>query len=356
MTSVVDIPRGPEDVTPAWLGSVLGADVETVDVTPIGTGQTGATYRVSATYGGTTELPASFAIKLSAQDDAVRERVALGYRSEVEFYSLIADRMRIPVPRSFHQAISEDGTDVVLLLADMAPAVQGDQIVGCSPGEARLAVEALAGLHGPSWCAPEWMNLSAIVMPKPGDTEAAKGMGDVCRMAADIVIDRLGPSISSEDQETLTAAMASVTPWLMAEPGRYALMHGDYRLDNMLFDPDRTRITVVDWQTIGVGLPARDLAYFTATSLEAATRAEIERDLVEHYHRALLGYGVTEYDLETCWNDYRLGVVQAPLLVALGTAFATSTERGDEMMLAMLSRGCRAIRELDTMELISSYR
>lgn len=335
---------------------MLRADVDTVEVTPIGTGQTGATYRVSATYRGDTDLPTSFAVKLSAQDAAVRERVALGYRSEFEFYSLVADQMGIPVPRSFHQDISEDGADVVLLLADMAPAVQGDQIAGCSPVEARLAVEALAGLHGPSWCAPEWMQLSAVVMPKPGDADAAKGMGDVCKMAADIVIDRLGASISAEDQETLTAAMASVTDWLLAEPNRYALMHGDYRLDNMLFDPDRTRITVVDWQTVGVGLAARDLAYFTATSLEPAVRARIERELVEHYHRALLGYGVPDYDLDTCWSDYRLGVVQAPLLVALGTAFATTTERGDEMMLAMLSRGCQAIRELGTLELIDSYR
>jgi Phosphotransferase enzyme family len=351
----LDIPRGPEDVTPSWLGSVLGTDVEGVDVTPIGTGQTGATYRVAARYATATDLPASFAIKLSAQDDAVRERVALGYRSEVEFYSLVADHMRIPVPQSFYHDISDDGADVVLLLADMAPAVQGDQIGGCSPTEARLAVEALAGLHGPSWCAPEWMELSAIVMPKPGDADAAKGLGDVSRMAADIVVDRLGSSISPQDQETLVAAMSLVTPWLMAEPGRYALMHGDYRLDNMLFDPERTRITVVDWQTIGVGLPARDLAYFTATSLEPKVRSEAERDLVEHYHRSLLGYGVTGYDIDACWTDYRLGVVQAPLLVALGTAFATSTERGDEMMLAMLSRGCQAIRDLGTLDLIRSY-
>jgi len=123
-----------------------------------------------------------------------------------------------------------------------------------------------------------------------------------------------------------------------------------------LFDPERSRITVVDWQTVGIGLPGRDLAYFTATSLDPALRSQIERDLVEHYHRSLLGYGVTDYDVDTCWRDYRLGVVQAPLLVALGTAFAATTERGDEMMLAMLSRGCRAIRDLDTLGLINEYR
>jgi hypothetical protein len=133
-------------------------------------------------------------------------------------------------------------------------------------------------------------------------------------------------------------------------------MHGDYRLDNMLFDPDRTSITVVDWQTMGVGLPARDLAYFTATSLAPDVRAEIEQDLVGRYHEALLSYGVTDYDADTCWRDYRLGVIQAPLISGLGFAFAASTERGDEMMLAMFHRGCRAIRELGTLDLLSSYQ
>jgi hypothetical protein len=351
----IGIPRGPENVTPAWLGSVLRADVRDVDVTPIGTGQTGATYRVSATYATAVDLPDTFAVKLPAQDDAVRERVALGYRSEVEFYTDVATHMRVPVPGCYYSDISDSGADFVLVLADMAPAVQGDQIAGCTPAEAQLAVDAIAGLHGPSWCDPTWLGLASISMPKPGDEAAAKGLGDVSVMAADITLEKLGPRMSAEDRETLRAAMGLVTPWLLAEPDRFSLMHGDYRLDNLLFDPDRTRITVVDWQTMGVGLPTRDLAYFTATSLAPEMRAEIERDLVGRYHEALLGYGVTGYDADTCWRDYRLGVVQAPLISALGFAFAASTERGDEMMLAMFHRGCRAIRELETLELINSY-
>jgi hypothetical protein len=39
----------------------------------------------------------------------------------------------------------------------------------------------------------------------------------------------------------------------------------------------------------------------------------------------------------------------------LGFAFATSTERGDDMMLAMLARGCQAIRELGTLDLVGEY-
>ena len=286
----------------------------------------------------------------------MRERVALGYLSEVEFYSTVTTQVAIPVPGCFYSEISSDGADFVLLMADMAPAVQGDQIAGCTTAEAALAVEALAGLHGPSWGDRRWFDLPSIVMPKPGDAEAAKGLGDVAVMAADITLDKLGGKVSDEDRVTLTTSMALVSPWLMAEPERFSLMHGDYRLDNLLFDPERTRVTVVDWQTIGLGLPTRDLAYFAATSLRPDDRAGLERDLVERYHRALVGYGVPDYDLQTCWQDYRLGVLQAPLLTTLGYAFAASTERGDEMILTMLRRGCRAIRELDAIELVRSYQ
>jgi hypothetical protein len=240
----------------------------------------------------------------------------------------------------------------VLLLADMAPAVQGDQIAGCTPAEATLAVRALAGLHGPTWVDPQWANLSGIAMPKP-EPDSAKGFGDIAVMAADITLERLGDRMSAENRDTVRAAMSVVTPWLLAEPDRYAVLHGDYRLDNMLFDPDRTRITVVDWQTLGSGLPARDLSYFTATSLRPDVRAAAEADLVDEYHRTLQSYGVTGYDRESCWYDYRLGMLQAPLITALGCAFATSTERGDDMVVVMAERGCQAIRELGTLELVS---
>jgi hypothetical protein len=124
-----------------------------VDVAAIGTGQTGATYRVSVGYASnTSRLPDTFVIKLPAQDDTVRDRVTIGYRSECAFYTGVADRVRVPIPQCFYCEISDDALDYALLLADQAPAVQGDQIAGCGEREARLAVTALAGLHGPSWC------------------------------------------------------------------------------------------------------------------------------------------------------------------------------------------------------------
>jgi aminoglycoside phosphotransferase (APT) family kinase protein len=74
-------------------------------------------------------------------------------------------------------------------------------------------------------------------------------------MSADITLDKLGDRMSVEDRETFTTTMGKVAPWLRAEVDRFALLHGDYRLDNLLFDPDRTRVTVVDWQTLGWACP-----------------------------------------------------------------------------------------------------
>ncbi|MDT5238299.1 MAG: hypothetical protein QOD97_497 [Mycobacterium sp.] len=346
------IPRHPSDVTAAWLGTVLETDVRAVDIVPIGTGQTGATYRLTVTYpSDAAGLPATFAIKLSSLDEAVRERVALGYRSEHAFYTHVADLVRVPIPETFHCEISEDGGDFVLLLADMAPAVQGDQIAGCTQEEATLGVRALAGLHGPTWCDPKWADFPGLAMSMPND-DAAKGFGDIAVMATQVTLERLGVQMSADDRDTVTEAMSMVTPWLLADRHRFSLMHGDYRLDNMLFDPDRTTVTVVDWQTLGAGLPARDLAYFTGTSLLPAARRLADEDLVASYNTELCGYGIVDYDRDTCWRDYRVGMLQVLLLTVLGCAFAISTERGDDMMLVMLERGCQAIRDLGSLDLV----
>lgn len=358
MSDQLAIPRRPTDVTGEWLSGALSSSgaptqVSYVALAPVGTGQTGATYRIAAAYAANPRgFPDTFVLKLPVADDDIRGGVTLGYLSEVAFYAKVADKVAVPIPRCFYSDIADGGADFALLLEDMSPAAQGDQIVGSTPAQARLAVTALAGLHGPSWSDPTWLDLAEVAMPIPGNQEAAQGLGDVARIAVDMTCDKLGDKVDAADRETATAAMNLVAPWLMAQPDRYSLMHGDYRLDNLLFDPDRTRVTVVDWQTMGVGLPARDLSYFTATSLLPESRAELEKGLVDDYHQSLLGHGVTDYDREECWRDYRLGMLQAPLITALGCAFASSTERGDEMMTVMLARGCQAIRELGTLELI----
>ncbi|WP_411157166.1 phosphotransferase family protein [Nocardia farcinica] len=149
---------------------------------------------------------------------------------------------------------------------------------------------------------------------------------------------------------TLRACAAGSADWLVARPERFALVHGDYRLDNLLFD---TRgggtVTAVDWQTLGLGLPARDLAYFVGTALDPADRARHEDALVEQYWRALCELGVTGYTLGQCRRDYVFAMPQGPLVAVFGAAYGTPSERGDAMFAAMVRRSCAAIRELGSL-------
>ena len=61
-------------------------------------------------------------------------------------------------------------------------------------------------------------------------------------------------------------SMEALMEWLHKEQpdddGRVALVHGDYRLDNMVFHPEKPEIiAVLDWELSTLGHPFADLAY-----------------------------------------------------------------------------------------------
>ena len=75
-------------------------------------------------------------------------------------------------------------------------------------------------------------------------------------------------------------------------------------------------------------------------------------DVTPDYYTFPAGYGVDDYSFEQCWDDYRYGLFQGPLITVMGAMYATHTDRGDDMVATMLRRGCRAVRELGTSELV----
>jgi aminoglycoside phosphotransferase (APT) family kinase protein len=62
-----------------------------------------------------------------------------------------------------------------------------------------------------------------------------------------------------EDMETLIAWLEKNEP---PDDGRASLVHGDYRIDNMIFAPDGSRLNaIIDWELSTIGHPFSDLGY-----------------------------------------------------------------------------------------------
>lgn len=349
--------ENPSELTPAWITEVLrasGVDVAVaqVHVEQVGTGQIGASYRLHLDYERTVQgVPATLVVKLAAGDAALRARVAGGYLREVAFYTDLADTVAIRRPHLWHGAVTPDGTSFTLVLEDLRSARPGIQADGCSIEEARDAIRNVAGLHAPRWNDPTLLDhqfLSRV------DATTAAFMGDVLVAATDDFLERYDGELAEQDKATFREAAAANAAWQMTRPTPFALVHGDYRLDNLMFPLEGRGVCALDWQTVTIAPPARDVAYFLGNSLLPELRHSEEERLVGEYYAELIALGVADYEADDCWSDYRLGQLQGPMITVLGCMYATAgrSERADRMFLAMATRSAAAIRDLDPFALI----
>ena len=55
--------------------------------------------------------------------------------------------------------------------------------------------------------------------------------------------------------------LISFLPETMPEQSRTSIVHGDYRIDNVVFDGDGTLTAVLDWELATLGDPLADFSY-----------------------------------------------------------------------------------------------
>jgi hypothetical protein len=352
MDAVVD---RVEEVTAAWLTGALQAGghdlvVDSVAADRIGTGQMGATYRLRLGYSGPAG-PSTLIAKLATGEESTRSLIAPGYAAEVGFYRQLAPRLDVRTPRCWYAAIVEQKTHFTLLLDDVAPATPGIQADGCSIAQARASIANLVGLHAPLWSDAKLRDFAFLMR---SDESMAPILTQVLTATTDGFIERYRDQLDDGVAATLRDVARVIAEWQRVRPEPFAVTHGDYRLDNLLFSPADDDVIAVDWQTAGIGPPLRDVAYFLGNSVSSDQRRAHEEQLLADYHAALALRGVTGYDAESCWDDYRLGQLQGPMVTVLGCMFARGerSDRSDAMFLAMANRSCAAIRDLRSLELL----
>lgn len=340
-----EFPTRPEQVTREWLSAVLGTRVDGLRWEAIGTGQVADTVRLHLS--GAPGLPATVAAKFPSADPVSRATAAMFglYRKEVEFYRNVAPHLAVRLPRLHFAAVDGTGEAFVLVFEDCGPARGGDQIAGCSLDDARAAMRAAAAIHAPSWgrgdlLEPDWL------APPPDQAER------LCAMypqAHSVFRDRYASLLEPEFMALCEELAARREALFSRSDAPQCVVHGDYRLDNMLFAirGGAEPIAILDWQTVTAGRAMTDIGYFLGCGIGQLGITH-EDELLGLYLAEMNRRGVA-LDDAAIERDYRLGILHGVTTAVFSAAFVARTSRGDANFLSMARGACALALHRDSL-------
>ena len=332
-----------EDIDAAWLSSCLGLEGDfELERTSIGSGQVAQCHRFVLRSPDGAQF--SVVAKTPSSDDTSRSTAALQqlYVRETSFYAQLASHITTRTPHCYY-AQGEGNDSFLLLLEDMVPTLDVDQFDGLSIAMARTGLRELAGLHGPtmgdtSLHDAEWLNgvanalrpLYAAVLPS--------------LFAA--FLERYANSIDEGTAQFVRELADALTLFSEYQSPHACVTHGDFRTDNLLFGAQggSVALCVVDWQTVGVGSPMLDVAYFLTTSLSPEEREAHEEELLRYYVEQLTAHGVS-FSEDLVRREYARYTLQPVVMLVAAAGLVERTPRGDAMFLSMIERGVRAARQ-----------
>jgi aminoglycoside/choline kinase family phosphotransferase len=263
------------------------------------------------------------------------------YAREAGTYHSLLPRAGVRAPRCF--AVADRAQGPVLVLEDLSDLRPGDQLAGASTAEAEAAADLAGALHAAFWNDP--VLAACGWLPGPED-EVIAGYGRLFALTWEVFRSRAHGTIPDEHLDAAERAIRMFDGVCRSfSQAPRTLLHGDFRLDNLMFSPGG-EATAIDWQLAAWGRGPYDLALFLAGSMEPDARRPVEQAIVERYHRALLAGGVEQYELDDCWRDYRFGhVLNLPNPVTALVAVDGGTERGRRMLLANARRALAALAD-----------
>ncbi|MFC4292429.1 phosphotransferase [Sphingorhabdus arenilitoris] len=349
------IPLHPDQMDAAWIADKLNAPADSLEnfhYAAIGTGQMCDSFRLTLNWDEAVPevgLPSTIIAKCPAMDDASRHiaKLVRNYELEISWYRDLARQTPVQCPGCYHAELDDNGVDFALLLQDCSPAQQGDQLGGADHAQLSAAITQLANLHAAHWNSP---SLSAYHWLQYGtaNKELVRTMLPALYTGfRDRYVGRLDERILDIGQQL----SAHIGIYLDKEPSAQSVVHGDFRLDNLLF-ANNGNVTVVDWQTVSAGCPFTDLAYFIGTSIaDPEIRRAEEAALFDHYLAQLLERGIAA-DRERGWQDYRLYAFSGLIMAIFASMNVERTDRGDEMFAVMAERPARQAIDLESISLL----
>ncbi|MCB0951526.1 MAG: phosphotransferase [Microthrixaceae bacterium] len=348
--------------TPAlWSREVADAlpdsPITSVSVRPVGTGQVASCLRVVLDHGdaatpNTAGSTTSFVVKTGSHDPVSRSVSAALRHGEIEvgFYTRMAPHCSTRTPVCHLSAINANADDFVLVLEDLAAHQQADQIRGMSLEHTEQALDQLAALHA-QWWGTVPSGTSSFLTERGDPTAHAALLGMLHEGFAQRYAGMLDADVLAVGERLIAAA----PDYLVNRPGPTAVVHGDFRPDNLLVPAGGLddSVAVLDWQTVTVGPALADVSYFLGGALLPEQRREHEQELLESYRSALAARGV-ELSAAEVSEGYRRYALDG-LVMAIGASQVVGqTDRGDDMFCAMAQRSAHHALESGTFELLGT--
>ncbi|MEM7099111.1 MAG: phosphotransferase [Pseudomonadota bacterium] len=340
------IPKTIDDVSADWLSEALHTSVQSFTTQQIGQGVgiMGDIFRVPLTYTAPDpSLPESVVVKLPSSFEENRAQgVALGmFEAEVRFYNELAKNVSVGIPRVYLAEIESGTAEFVIVMEDLSKLTMVEQSVGMNPAQAQAAVEVLAHVHAAWWDNVQTSELEWIpTMIGPRIEFVDQMLTQILPVFLDGFADYL-PAGGVElyqhfagNYQKINQTIAGRSPW--------TLVHQDYRVENVMFDMSQSppSVVILDWQGIGRGPGAYDLAYILSGSMDPDIRREHETSLVRSYYQQLERLGINDYSFEALWDDYGLAQLMGGLATAMvtGGGMDLSNERGVQLIATMATR------------------
>ncbi len=343
---MTNFPSHPDAVTIDWLSELLrGAgclDDDTIDRLswePIGTGQVGDSVRFTLQCSGGSNGTTTLAAKFPAVDPKSRSTAEMMglYSKEVHFYREFANQLAVRTPKVVAAEITATGDEFILLFEDLGPARIGDQIAGCTIGDAREAIRQAAAIHASSWQNSAMLNAEWI-QPPP---ELNQQLLTMYPQAQAVFRERYANVLEPEFMELCEQLSQESDRLFHDDAPPQCIVHGDFRLDNMLFDIQggAEPLAVLDWQTVTTGVAMTDIGYFLGSGIGNHLRSAHEDELLDLYLTEMRARGVA-LSRSDIWHQYRVGALHGVATSVFSAAFVERTERGDANFLSMARGAC----------------
>ena len=257
------------------------------------------------------------------------------YEREVKFYDLIhpSNPNMITIPKCYLAMHDEKTNNFALILENLLDSSISLEMIDSSPGatfkQAKLCVETIGKFHNTCYSLQKQFVDFLPLMPvhlefAPNIAMNLQSYWKHVKKSYKSVFDKYESKGIHDISENIENIYVQYTKDLSEEPR--TVIHGDYRVGNMMFNKNGKDIVVFDWQFIARGRGVYDLVYFICFDLNVADRRKYENELFHTYLKCLTDAKNVNMSYDMLMDDVKKAVLLIYASLIIGAA--TSGESG----------------------------